>query len=315
MQRGCAPQRAAHPRGPTFLAVGSAAPLGVVLDLYLLAPYVLLNYLPLFHNFLADAHLFLEDRALVHNDLFLGYRYHDLVVSDLGLRGLALYGHPFDVYLFVPCGDLYALAVGSHALSDPYCASLAFAGSDPKLLLGSLHPHLVLIAHVGGTSHTRRLGALLGIVGSVGAALLDGGSTLEAVVGVDLILELGGDLTVVVVGGAVLDCLLVCCDLDDLPRVVDPRHLERDQGSTGSQEAHLHAYVFGAIVLVYEQVVYVADFLVALVVDRVACVAVLYFLRELVSARFAFQGKYLHLGCFVRTYIANSTHSPGKAKR
>src|SRR5215212_5482749 len=266
MQRGCAPQRAAHPRGPTFLAVGSAAPLGVVLDLYLLAPYVLLNYLPLFHNFLADAHLFLEDRALVHNDLFLGYRYHDLVVSDLGLRGLALYGHPFDVYLFVPCGHLYALVVCSHALSDPYGASLAFAGPDPKLLLGSLHPHLLLIAHVGGIGHTRHLGALLGIVGSV--------------------------------GGAVLERLFVCCDLDGLPRVVDPHHLERDQGGTGPQEAHLNAYVLRAVVLIYEQVVYVAHLLIMLIVDCVVCVPIFYF-RKLVSVCFAFQGKNLLIGCFV----------------
>src|SRR5215213_3605865 len=281
----------------------AAAPLGFVLYLDLLAPYVLLDNLRVFHNFLADAHLFLEDRALVHNDLFLGYRHHDLVLADLGLRGLALYGHPFDAYLFVPCGHLYALVVGSHTLSDPYCASLAFAGPDPKLLLGSLHPHLVLIANLSGIGHTRRLGALLGIVGSVGAALLGGGSTLKAVVGVDLVLELGGDLTVLIEGRAVLERLLVCCDLDELPRVVDPCHLERDQGSTSLQEAHLHAYVFGAITLVYEQVVYVADLLVALVVDCVGCVAILYFLRELVSARFAFQSKNLPMGCSVPTYI------------
>ena len=81
--------------------------------------------------------------------------------------------------------------------------------------------------------------------------------------------------------------------------------MERDQGSTGPQEAHRNAYVLGAIVLVYEQVVYVADLLVVLVVDRVACVAILDFLREPLGARLAFQGKYLHIGCFVRTYIAN----------
>src|SRR5919112_6541128 len=90
-----------------------AAPLGFILYLDLLAPYVLLDYLSVFYNVLADAHLFLEDRALVHNDLFLGYRHHYLVLADLGLRGLTLYGHPFDPYLFVPCGHLYALAVCS----------------------------------------------------------------------------------------------------------------------------------------------------------------------------------------------------------
>src|SRR5829696_1568229 len=111
----------------------AAAPLGFVLYLDLLAPYVLLDDLDVLHNVLADAHLFLEDRALVHNDLFLGYRHHDLILADLGLCGLTLYGHPFDAYLFVAGGDLYALVVCSHALSDPYGAILAFAGSDPKL--------------------------------------------------------------------------------------------------------------------------------------------------------------------------------------
>src|SRR5829696_6879662 len=101
-------------------SLAAAAPLGFVLYLYLLAPYFLLDYLRLFYNFLAHSHLFLEDRALVHNDLFLGYRHHDLVLSDLGLRSLALYGHPLYGDLFVAGGHLYVLAVGSHALTDPY---------------------------------------------------------------------------------------------------------------------------------------------------------------------------------------------------
>src|SRR4029453_6740075 len=114
-------------------------------------------------------------------------------------------------------------------------------------------------------------------------------------------LEFGGDLTVVIDGGTVLERLLVCCDLDGLPRVVDPCHLERDQGRAGPQEAHLHAYVLGAVVLIYEQVVYVANLLIMPIVDYVACVAIFYF-RELVSACLAFQGKNLPMGCFVLTY-------------
>jgi hypothetical protein len=38
-----------------------------------------------------------------------------------------------------------------------------------------------------------------------------------------------------------------------------------------------------------------------LIVDYVVGVPIFYF-RKLVSARFAFQGKNLHLGCFVLTY-------------
>src|ERR671921_2950216 len=126
-----------------------AAPLGIVLYLYLLAPYVLLDYLSVFYNVLADAHLFLEDRALVHNDLFLGYRHHDLVVCDLGLRrGLTLYGHALNAYLLVAGGHLYALAVCSHPLTDPYCAGLALADACDELFFGSLHPHLVLVLKV-----------------------------------------------------------------------------------------------------------------------------------------------------------------------
>src|ERR671921_1514751 len=145
------------------------------------------------------------------------------------------------------------------------------------------------------------LGALLGTVGCVGAAVLDGGRTPKAVVGVDLVLELRRDLPVVIEGGAVLERLVVCCDLYDLLRIVDPCHLERDQGGRRSQEAHLHAYVLGMVALVYEQVVYVADLLVVLVVDRVGCEAMSYFLRKLVSARLALQGKYLHIRCCVPT--------------
>src|ERR671913_1985936 len=134
----------------------------------------------------------------------------------------------------------------------------------------------VVLRPTGLLNVARCLGALLGRVGCVGAAVLDGGRTLEAVVEVDLVLEFGGDLPIVIESRSVLERLLVCCDLDELPRVVYPRYMERDQGSTGPQEAHLHAYVLWGIVLVYEQVVYVADLLIMLIVDCVACVLVLY---------------------------------------
>src|ERR687898_3029495 len=94
------------------LSLAAAAPLGLVLYLYLLAPYVLLDYLRLFYNVLAHSHLFLDHRALLHHNLFLGYRHHDLVGSDLGLRGPALYGHALNAYLLVAGWLLYAPAVG-----------------------------------------------------------------------------------------------------------------------------------------------------------------------------------------------------------
>src|SRR5215218_9935727 len=186
-----------------------------------------------------------------------------------------------------------------HFLGGGLLAVVSLAPASPGGFV-QLVPDVVL-RPTGLLNTARRLGALLGRVGCVGAALLDGGTTLEAVVGVDFVLEFGRDLPVLIEGGAVLERLLVCCDLDDLPRVVDPRHLERDQGGTGPQEAHLNAYVLGLVALVEEQVVYGADLLVVLVVDRVACEASSNFLRKLVSARLAFQGKYLHIRCFVPT--------------
>src|SRR5215217_22995 len=110
----------------------------------------------------------------------------------------------------------------------------------------------VLLRPTGLLYAARCLGALLGRVGCVGAAVLDGGRTLEAVVGVDLDLKLWGDLPVVVEGGAVLGGLHVGGEDYRLPLVDDGSHLERDQGGVGPQEAHLHAYVLGPVVPLHE---------------------------------------------------------------
>src|SRR5215212_7105123 len=137
-----------------------------------------------------------------------------------------------------------------HFLGGGLLALLSLAPASPAgfvQLVGD-----VVLRPTGLLNAARCLGALLGRVGCVGAAVLDGGRTLKAVVGVDLVLKLWGDLTVVIEGGAVLERLLVCCDLYDLPRVVDRCHLERDQGGTRSQQAHLHAYVLGMVVPVHE---------------------------------------------------------------
>src|SRR5829696_9860040 len=109
----------------------------------------------------------------------------------------------------------------------------------------------VVLRPTGLLNAARCLG-VLGRVGCVGAAVLDGGRTLETVVGVDLVLEFGGDLTVVVEGRAVLGGLLVGGEDYRLPLLVDGSHLERDQGGVGAQEAHLNAYVLGPVVCVHE---------------------------------------------------------------
>src|SRR5215217_2659343 len=105
-----------------------ASTLSLVLDVYLLAPDVLLDDLGVLHHVLADADLFLGHRALAHDDLFLGHGNDDLVLADLGLRSLAGDGHPLHAYFLVAGGDLYLLTVGPHALTDLEGAGLALAG-------------------------------------------------------------------------------------------------------------------------------------------------------------------------------------------
>src|SRR5215208_2666156 len=126
-----------------------------------------------------------------------------------------------------------------HFLGGGLLAVVSLAPASPGGFV-QLVPDVVL-RPTGLLNVASCLGALLGRVGCVGAALLDGGRTLEAVVGVDLILKLWGDLPVVVEGGAVLGGLLVGGEDYRLPLLVDGSHLERDQGGVGAQEAHLHA--------------------------------------------------------------------------
>src|SRR4028119_958274 len=247
------------------LPVEAATLLGVVLDVYLLAPDVLLDDLGALHHVLAQPDFFLGHRPLVDNDLLLGHRHRDLVLAYLRLGRLAGDRHPLHRHLLVLDGDLYALAVGPHALADLDRAGLALAGACAKLLLGALHPELVVVRYLGA-------GLLVGVI-RAGALGLGGA---EAVVGAYLVLVLGRDLPVVVEGRAVLGRLLVRGHRDRPGRLVGGRELHRDEGAAGAQQAHLDAYVLGAIVLVEEQVVYLADLGAGVVVDRVAGVPVLY---------------------------------------
>ena len=93
---------------------------GIVLYLYLLAPDVLLDHFGILNYILADTHLLLYNRALLHNDLFLADRDDNLILADLCLLSCALHGHPLDGDLFMPCGDLYVLAGGPYTLANPY---------------------------------------------------------------------------------------------------------------------------------------------------------------------------------------------------
>src|ERR687898_608102 len=113
-----------------------------------LAPYVLLDRLGVGDHVLADTHLFFGYRSLLHYDLFLGDGNPYLVLADLGLRSLALHGHPLHAYFLMAGGHFYLLAVRAHALSDLELASLALTGTCGELLLTPLHPELVLVGQV-----------------------------------------------------------------------------------------------------------------------------------------------------------------------
>src|SRR5918997_1136870 len=249
------------------------------------------------------------DVHLLAADVLLGDRHGDLLLADLGPGSLAAHRHPLHRDLLVAGRDLHALAVGAHALADVDGAGLALAGAGPELLLAPLHPKLVLVGQVVAAAlgdalvvgvvlaELARLGVAHGharadragvrgaggasagvpVVSAVGTAVLGGaaGST-QAVVGADLVLVLGRDLPVVIEGGSVLGGLLVRRYRDGAGRLIGGGDLHRDEGALGAQEAHLHADVLRLIVLVEEQVVYLADLGSCVVVDGVARVLIFY---------------------------------------
>src|SRR5215218_7418132 len=59
--------------GSPFRSWELEAPGGLVVYVYFLAPYVLLDHLGILNHVLADAHLFLGNGALLHNNLFLSH--------------------------------------------------------------------------------------------------------------------------------------------------------------------------------------------------------------------------------------------------
>src|SRR5918995_1108087 len=108
---------------------------------------------------------------------------------------------------------------------------------------------------------------------------------LQAVVGVNLVFELGSYLPVVVEGGAFLHVLVVGRDNQAAIGLAYLDHLPWYEGGAGAEEAHLHPDVLGLVILVHEEVVDLADHVAVWVVDRVAGESV-FFRRELVAAPF-----------------------------
>src|SRR5215217_8369428 len=114
---------------------------GCVLYVYLLAPYVLLDYLLVLDGVLANPYLFLDHRTLLGDNLLLNHRHRDLVLADLCLRCFsALDRHPLYADLLVPGGYPYLLALGPYLLADPNLTGFTLSGAGPKLFFGPLYP-------------------------------------------------------------------------------------------------------------------------------------------------------------------------------
>src|SRR5215204_6425056 len=151
--------RALFLRSPFWLGTLSRFPCssppsrgGRVLYVYLLAPYVLLDYLLVLDGVLAHPYLFLDHGPLLDDNLVLSHRHSNLVLADLCLRSLsALDRHPLHADLFVSGGHPYLLAVGSNILADPHLTGFTLSGAGPQLFFGALYPKLLLVTEVLST--------------------------------------------------------------------------------------------------------------------------------------------------------------------
>src|SRR5215216_1860146 len=280
-------------------AAASATRGGRVFDVDLFLADILLDDLLVLDHVLANPQLFLDHRMLLDHNLFLNHRHTDLVLADLGLRNLPpLYRHPLDGDLLVPGGYPYLLAVGPHPLAHVKGPGLALAGAGLKLFLGPLHPQLVLVLEVIGAGLVNalvvlrvatelaglgvalphagpHLAGLIAVVLAVAAAITVCLGALQPVVGVDLLLIIRCYVPIVVEGGALLNLGLVYRDLNAVSLFVDPNKLPGDKARPlEPEETHLYADVLRLIVLVDEEIVYLADLLAVAVVDLVPCVLV-----------------------------------------
>src|SRR5919107_594463 len=146
--------------GPPPRPLASApAALGPIVYVDLLLAHVPLDRLLILDHVLAHPYLLLNHGTLLDDDLFFGHRHKELVLADLGLRGLlALDRHPLDAHLLALLGDPHPLAVGAHTLAHPHLAGLTLAGADPQLLLGPLHPEFVPVDQVAAAPSARATG-------------------------------------------------------------------------------------------------------------------------------------------------------------
>src|SRR5829696_4905104 len=133
--------------GPALRTLASApAALGPVVYVDLLLAHVPLDRLLVLDHVLAHPYLLLNHGTLLDDDLFFDHRHKELVLADLGLRGLlALDRHPLDAHLLA-------------LLGHPHPPGLTLAGADPQLLLGPLHPEFVPVDQVAAAPWARATG-------------------------------------------------------------------------------------------------------------------------------------------------------------
>src|SRR5215212_4737152 len=183
--------------------------MGLVVDLDLLLADVLLDYLDVFDDLLADADLLLHHGPFFDHELFLDHRNDDLFFPDLRRGGdlfsggVAFFdGYTLDGYLGALFGHLEALPLGAHELANTHRPGFALAPSDQDLFLRAPHPDLVILAarHARrrlSTSCPRPLHQAHVGGPAFGGPGFDAACDRQGVVEPDPPLDLGGDLFVV----------------------------------------------------------------------------------------------------------------------
>ena len=112
------------------------------LDAHLFLSHLAADMLGVLNHPLADRHLLLDHRPLLHEDLLLPYRDADLLAGpDVGVGdGRAVRGMPLDDDLLPLHRDFDRAVLGDHLLADPDRAHLDELLVDLELLLAELNP-------------------------------------------------------------------------------------------------------------------------------------------------------------------------------
>ena len=112
------------------------------LDAHLFLSHLAADMLGVLNHPLADRHLLLDHRPLLHEDLLPSHRNVDLLAGpDVGVGdGRAVRGMPLDDDLLPLHRDFDRAVLGDHLLADPNLARLHELLMDLELLLAELNP-------------------------------------------------------------------------------------------------------------------------------------------------------------------------------